>query len=265
MSDQPYRKHGRTLFFIEGEGLTSEAMPSPRLRALAPAAVAAHDAASAEVASAEADAKRAFRFCRLFPSLPKFRPDDAGLIALGQVLADPFAPGSGDSAIPAGFTYFGQFVDHDITFDRTAGIPDGQLEPEEIEQGRSPALELDSVYGSGPKKSRELYEADKVRLKIGETTGRDLFGVTESFPNDLPRNPASAAQDPKRAIIGDPRNDENLIVAQTHLAFLKFHNKVVDRLEATTKLKKGKLFDEAQDGRPALPVHRAPRLRVTFG
>jgi hypothetical protein len=107
-------------------------------------------------------------------------------------------------------------------------------------------LELDSLYGRGPKKSRELYEADRVRLKIGETIGRDMFGVTQSFPNDLPRNPADAPKDPKRAIIGDPRNDENLIVAQLHLAFLKFHNKVADRLEATTKLKKGKLFEEAR-------------------
>jgi hypothetical protein len=246
MSDQPYRKHGRTQFFIEGEGLTSDAMPSPRLRALAPEAAASHDVATAEAAADKAAAKRAFRFCRLFPTLPKFRPDDAGLIALGQALADPFVPGSGDSTIPAGFTYFGQFVDHDVTFDRTAGIPDGELEADEIEQGRSPALELDSVYGRGPKKSRELYEADRVRLKIGETTGRPIFGVTQNFPNDLPRNPADASQDAKRAIIGDPRNDENLIVAQLHLAFLKFHNKVVDRLEATTKLKKGKLFDEAR-------------------
>jgi hypothetical protein len=246
MSEQPYRKHGRTQFFIEGEGLMSEAMPSPRLRALAPMAAAAHDDANAGVGSDKAAAKRAFRFCRLFPTLPKFRPDDAGLIALGQALADPFAPGSGDALIPAGFTYFGQFVDHDITFDRTSGIPDGELEADEIEQGRSPALELDSLYGRGPKKSRELYEADRVRLKIGETIGRDMFGVTQSFPNDLPRNPADAPKDPKRAIIGDPRNDENLIVAQLHLAFLKFHNKVADRLEATTKLKKGKLFEEAR-------------------
>jgi hypothetical protein len=250
MSNQPYRKHGRTQFFIEGEGVMSEAMPSPRLRALAPAIAAAHTisaaGSAADKAAEKAAEKRAFRFCRLFPTLPKFSPDDAGLIALGQALADPFVAGSGDSNIPAGFTYFGQFVDHDITFDRTSGIPDGQLEPEEIEQGRSPALELDSVYGRGPKKSRELYEADGVRLKIGPTFGRPIFGVTESFPNDLPRNPADGSENAKRAIIGDPRNDENLIVAQTHLAFLKFHNKVVDHLEATTKLKKGKLFEEAR-------------------
>ena len=55
---------------------------------------------------------------------------------------------------------------------------------------------------------------DKVHLKIGQTTGRPDFGVTESFPNDLPRDPGS-----REAIIGDHRNDENLAVAQIHLAF----------------------------------------------
>ena len=30
------------------------------------------------------------------------------------------------------------------------------------------------------------------------------------------------------AYIGDPRNDENLIVCQLHIAFIKFHNRLVD-------------------------------------
>src|SRR5262249_13006746 len=145
----------------------------------------------------------------------KFQPDDAGLIALGQALLDPFVPGSGNSKIPSGFTYFGQFVDHDITFDKTEGIPDGELDPVDIENGRTPALELDSVYGRGPNASPELYDADKIHLKIGTTTGRPIFGITQTFPNDLPRQGLNDA-DPKRAIIGDKRNDENLIVAQTH-------------------------------------------------
>jgi hypothetical protein len=214
-------------------------MPSPRLRAMMPRA------AVLEATPEPIDTSRAFRFCRLFPDLEKFRPDDAGLIALGKVLMDPFVPGAGDSQIPAGFTYFGQFVDHDITFDRTQGIPSGSLEPEEIEQGRSPALELDNVYGRGPEDSPELYESDKMHLKLGTTTGRPIFGVTATFPNDLPRRTADAATDPKQAIIGDPRNDENLIVAQIHTAFLKFHNKVVDHLQAAG-VETAKLFDEAR-------------------
>src|SRR5918997_1022195 len=34
----------------------------------------------------------------------------------------------------------------------------------------------------------------------------------------------------QRALIGDTRNDENLVVAQFHLSFLRFHNKAVDFL-----------------------------------
>jgi hypothetical protein len=239
MSDQTVHKHGRTQFFIEGEGFASEGMPSPRLRALVPEAVGALRAVTPPT-----DPHRAFRFCRMFPDLERFRPNDAGLIALGQALTDPFVAGTGDSEIPAGFTYLGQFIDHDVTFDRTEGIPDGQLEPEEIEQGRSPALELDSLYGRGPTSSPELYEADQIRLKVGVTTGRPLFGVTATFPNDLPRQPPGGT-DPKQAIIGDPRNDENLIVAQTHLAFLKFHNRVVEQIEAAGGGSTG-LFQQAR-------------------
>jgi hypothetical protein len=226
MAHEPSHRHGRTEYFIEGEGVAPAGMPSPRLQRQVPAA------AEMVTKPQPADTKRAFRFCRLFKKPDGFpQPDDAKLIALGLALDDPFMPGAGDSTIPAGFTYLGQFVDHDITFDRTQGIPSGSLDPADIEQGRSPALDLDSVYGRGPTKSPELYESDKLHLKIGTTTGRPRFGVTEEFPNDLPRRPANDPNNPKQAIIGDPRNDENLIVAQIHLAFLKFHNKVVDHLQ----------------------------------
>jgi hypothetical protein len=237
MADRHQHKHGRTKFFIEGEGVVDESLPSPRLRGLVPAAISP--------APGSTDTTRAFRFCRLFSDLAHFAPDDAGLIALGQALVDPFTPGSGDSEIPAGFTYLGQFVDHDMTFDRTEGIPDGSLDPAEIEQGRSPALELDSVYGRGPIGSPELYEPDKTHLRVGTTTGRPLFGVTDPFPNDLPRKAPGDLAASKQAIIGDPRNDENLLVAQTHLAFLAFHNKVVDRLAAGTTAPKD-LFGDAR-------------------
>ena len=94
----------------------------------------------------------------------KLSVNDMLIKALGLALEDPFL-GTGDSLIPAGFTYFGQFVDHDITFDRTEGLPDGSIPVEEIEQGRTPALELDSVYGRGPAGSPELYEPDGLRLR----------------------------------------------------------------------------------------------------
>jgi hypothetical protein len=123
--------------------------------------------------------------------------------------------------LPAGFTFFGQFIDHDLTFDPTSSL-DRQNDPESIENFRTPAFELDSVYGSGRAASPHLYDIK---------SGRTKFLIEKLDPNDpasqddLPRNSQNVA------IIADPRNDENVIVSQLQLAFLKFHNAVVDRLQ----------------------------------
>ena len=155
------------------------------------------------------------QFCRLFPKGEQ--PDGADLIELGQLMeTETGAPQDNrDSNIPAGYTYLGQFIDHDVTLDRDTVLdPTDIVEPENITNFRTPALDLDSVYLDGPDNNPEIYEADGKTLKIGQTSNILGLGV---FPNDLPR-------DGTKAIIGDGRNDENLIVAQTHLAFLKFHN-----------------------------------------
>lgn len=233
------RKHGQTTYFIEGEGFVGED------------AIRRGDEPFAGVLGpdtqpdATLDAERAFRFSRMFKELPSFRPDDAALLKLGQAMDD--TPNFKDHpTLPAGFTYFGQFLDHDITFDKTLGLPSGELSPEEIIQGRSPSLDLDSVYGRGPThETRRLYENDKVHLRIGHTTpvGRPDEPEGRALPNDLPRgdNP----EKPVEATIGDPRNDENLVVAQTHLAFLKFHNVVAAQL-AETGLTGEALFEAAR-------------------
>ena len=90
-------------------------------------------------------------------------------------------------------------------------------------------MDLDAVYGLGPDGSPHLYARNPEntskhgpKLLIGKNINVDFGGVTGNFRNDLPRSPEGFA------LIGDHRNDENLLVAQTHLAFLKFHNKVVD-------------------------------------
>ena len=49
----------------------------------------------------------------------------------------------------AGFTFLGQFLDHDMTFDPTSSLARRQ-DPESIRNFRIPALDLDSVYGGGP-------------------------------------------------------------------------------------------------------------------
>ena len=169
-------------------------------------------------------------FGRMFPSLPPLQASDTALQALATAMKDP---NPGDSAgnnpdVPAGFTYLGQFIDHDITLDLTS-IAEKEEDPLATTNFRTPRLDLDSVYGLGPDGSPQLYARNPLngnqpgpKLLIG----RNLEGPDPAGPfrNDLPRSPEGFA------LIGDHRNDENLLVAQTHLAFLKFHNKVVDVL-----------------------------------
>jgi Animal haem peroxidase len=190
------------------------------------------------------DSSRKPRFGRMFaPSW--FPSDDTALRDLSEAMKDVKAPQPTLSSMPAGFAYLGQFVAHDVSFDQTQGIPSGFLRLEEITQGRSPALDLDGMYGGGPKLSPEFYELDRLRLRLGSTTGRQKFGVTQPYPNDLPRRPAKSLRNPRQAIVGDPRNDQNLGVAQTHVAFLKFHNRVVLHLQKLG-INPAWLFDEAR-------------------
>ncbi len=178
--------------------------------------------------------ERAFRYGRMFKKSDS-RPQPEALTKLGLAMHAENSAADDHPLLPAGYTYLGQFVTHDITFDRTEGLADGELFAEQIRQGRSPSLELDSLYGMGPlsESSRHLYENDRLKFKIGKTTPTRFGDAFVSLPNDLPREGS------RNALIAERRNDRNLALAQTHLAFLKFHNAVVDRL-----LKEGHLGKE---------------------
>jgi hypothetical protein len=118
----------------------------------------------------------------------------------------------------AGTTFMGQFMDHDMTFDLTSRL--GQAtDPAASPNARTPALDLDSVYGGGPQADPELYEPVRrgSRTEPGIKFNVESAGLFE----DLPRKGNTA-------IIADPRNDENLVIAGLQAAFLLFHNKVVD-------------------------------------
>jgi hypothetical protein len=131
----------------------------------------------------------------------------------------------------AGTTFFGQFLDHDITFD--AGSQLGKAtKPESALNYRSPSLDLDSVYGAGPVAQQELYEPDDhIKLKV-ESGG--LF-------EDLPRRADGAA------VVGDPRNDENLMLVGLQCAFLLAHNHAVDLVRAgDSSAAPGQVFAEAR-------------------
>jgi len=112
----------------------------------------------------------------------------------------------------AGVTFFGQFLDHDMTFDAASplGVP---TVPGNSPNERTPSFDLDTVYGGGPTASPQLYNSsDRAKLKI------EHGGLFE----DLPRTSDGTA------IIGDPRNDENMMISGLHAAFILFHNRVVD-------------------------------------
>lgn len=163
------------------------------------------------------------RFGRMFDLDPLDAAPQA-LAELAQAMLDPDDDAGDNPSIPAGFTYLGQFVDHDITLDTTS-LNEAAADPQSVHNFRTPVLELDSLYGLGPGQQPFLFERDGARFVVGATAPfRDQEDVLPSHPNDLPRGPQGFA------VIGDARNDENLVVAQLHLAFLKFHNKVVDSL-----------------------------------
>lgn len=160
---------------------------------------------------------------------------------------------AGVSSIPAGFTYFGQFVDHDITFDVSSTL-DADTDANTINNMRSPTLDLDSLYGRGPGLDPFLYvfppsgPPTAIKFQVGTNTpsgaggpsnNGDKSGMVQQTNWDVPRISGT-----NTAVIGDPRNDENLIVVQFHHAMLRFHNAVVDLLLAINF--PGDIFAEAK-------------------
>src|SRR5580765_7433627 len=164
------------------------------------------------------------RFGRMFRSLPIFGHDEQHLLALGDAMiseAEEEVTPEGEvdeeettKPIPAGYTYLGQFIDHDLTFDPVSML-DRQNDPDALTNFRTPRFDLDSVYGRGPADQPYLYDQERGVGASGETGLFFLLGAPVSADPtfagpDLPRNGQG------RALIGDPRNDENLIVSQLH-------------------------------------------------
>lgn len=122
-------------------------------------------------------------------------------MALGAAMLEPATvePTLDNPAIPAGFTYLGQFVDHDITFDPTP-LSNQTVDPFRRRNFRSPRLELDSLYGAGPDDQPNLYtRGTGGQFRFGSNTASpDASGITiPPQPNDLPRD------EQRHALIGD--------------------------------------------------------------
>jgi Animal haem peroxidase len=176
------------------------------------------------------------RYRRMFEGLEPLEADEALLHGLGTVggLCDG-APldGSGedDAEIAAGWPFFGQFVAHDITADRSPLVH--RADPEALRNSRTPRANLECVYGGGPVGSPYLYHRDDpARMLLSEGGG------------DVPRNPQGVA------LIGDPRNDVHLFMNQFHVAFLRAHNLLVDLIRA--------------DGVPGPAVFEKARFALTW-
>jgi hypothetical protein len=166
------------------------------------------------------------------------RIDDEGESFPDQAIDEP-EPADENSDIASGYTYLGQFIDHDITFDPASSLQQ-QNDPDALEDFRTPRLDLDSLYGSGPDDQPYLYDKTAGRLKF--RLGPKNVGVAGQFRPDVLRT------DDDTALIGDKRNDENKIVRQLQVLFLRFHNKVFDGLAARFPgpADQGPRFQEAQ-------------------
>lgn len=200
----------------------------------------------------------------IFPNLKSFREThakmDAGLLdetlkklsKLMKDIASSEDKPNDNKRIPAGYTYLGQLVVHDITqfSSFTAGGP-GKQKGQNL---RTPALELDSIYGGGPGASAVLYEPelgrrDRARcfFRMGAVRVEKScphIQIEDGAPNDLPRlqedslglykgnssyqKRKNRSSDP---IIADPRNDDHLIISQLQTLFMKLHNSVVSILK----------------------------------
>jgi Animal haem peroxidase len=215
--------HGSESYFVLGEGLLGESLGGR----------------DGNIAFAATRAVPQFRFTRMGPRGTRKQLDVPTRRKVAQAMVvEDLTPGT----MGAGFTYLGQFIDHDFTFDKTALMEGADIPPATLQQGRSPSLDLDSLYGAGPQDpgSAKFY-SDGVHLKTGDAEGGPP-AKTKGF--DLPRKGTGNALNRRKALIPDHRNDENLAVAQTHAAFIRFHNRVVDTLPSSVP--PAQRFEEAR-------------------
>ena len=177
------------------------------------------------------------RFGRLFRSLPAAEFDADILAALAKLMIADFeatptpeteVDDEENTGISAGYTYLGQFIDHDLTFDPASSLQKAD-DPDALTDFRTPRFDLDNIYGRGPDDQPYLYQNDGRHMLLGPPlTG----SANDSKAKGLPRNTPGTG-DPARALIGDPRNDENVIVSQLQSSLLRFHNRMVDTLGAS--------------------------------
>jgi hypothetical protein len=170
------------------------------------------------------------KFGRLFKDLPPTNFTEEDLFKLGDAMTGTDGPKDGkddeEGDFGSAYTYFGQFIDHDLTFDPSS-FHEQKSDPDGIVDFRTPRFDLDNLYGRGPGDQPYFYDGIKF------LQGDKLFTVERNpKARDLPRAPASS-DGTRRAIIGDPRNDENVIVSQLQGMMQRFHNRMVEIMTKT--------------------------------
>jgi hypothetical protein len=164
------------------------------------------------------------RYGRMF-DLPPLGADETLLHRIGAAGGFCDAGDAEDDArVAAGWPFFGQYVAHDLTADRSPLR--SQTDLTSLRNVRSPRLNLESLYGGGPQGSPYLYCRDDP-AKLLENEG------------DLPRNQEGIA------LIGDPRNDVHVFMSQMQVAFIRAHNLLVERLREDG-VEEVSLFEEAR-------------------
>jgi hypothetical protein len=153
------------------------------------------------------------RIVRLFDGVPAYPYDLNDLRILAIAHADPRLQVTSASELPAGYTYFGQLVDHDI-LDLAVHLPRtfGPISLQGIALMRDPALDLDSLYGPN----------NQANGAIDPATGAFMGTERDGLLCDHVRDSASF-----EARIVDRRNDENFIVSQLTLLFMNLHNRIL--------------------------------------
>jgi Animal haem peroxidase len=182
------------------------------------------------------------RFGRMFRTLPPAVFSVDALRDLARAMTAPFddptpedqiddeenVGTATDPGISAGYTYLGQFIDHDLTFDPVSSLQ-RQNDPDALIDYRTPRFDLDCLYGRGPDDQPYLYRDDGRTMLLGAPLTPN---ATDPNPRGLPRNTPGFG-DAARALIGDPRNDENVIVSQLQSSMLRFHNRMAGVLGAS--------------------------------
>ena len=207
------RRHGSESFFVEGEGLLGETVGG-RERTLAAALEAPGPAVS------------------LLPDGAEGQPAASSPRRTARGSARPWRQAAAAaSQIPAGFTYLGQFIDHDLTFDKTEVMLGERISPTQLAAGPlpEPRSRLALRRRAGRPRVGEVLRGRRHPPEDGKDRGRRAASPRWRASTSRAATGTTAAAK-RKAIIPDPRNDENLAVAQTHLAFIRFHNRVVDTL-----------------------------------